>query len=47
MNNKKSDERSAMPIQGLSKRAQQLLQPRRFHFYGKAQPSQAKEGATA
>lgn len=42
MNNKKSDERSAQPMPNLSKRGQQLLQPRRFHFYGKAQPSPEK-----
>lgn len=42
MNNRKSDERSAQPMQGLSKRAQQLLQPKRFHFHAKAHPSPEK-----
>lgn len=40
MNNKKSDERSAQPMQGLSKRAQQLAKPRLFHFHGRARPAQ-------
>lgn len=42
MNNQKSDERSAMPIQGLSKRAQQQLQPRRFGVYSRARPQEKK-----
>lgn len=43
MNNQKSDERSAMPIQGLSKRAQQQLQPKRFGVYSKAKPAEGKK----
>lgn len=44
MNNQKSDERSAMPIQGLSKRAQQQLQPKRFGVYSKARASKKATG---
>lgn len=42
MNNKKSDERSAQPIKGLSERAQKLAQGKRFHFHSKAHPSPEK-----
>ena len=42
MNNRKADERSAQPMPGLSKRAQELAKPKRFHFHSKAHPSPEK-----
>ena len=36
MNNQKSTERSAEPIKGLSKRAQEQLRSRSFNVYSKA-----------
>lgn len=37
-----SNWRSAQPIQGLSKRAQEQLKPRTFGVYSKAQPTGGK-----
>lgn len=36
----KSDDRSAMPIKGLSKRGQELVKARSFGVYAKARPKQ-------
>jgi len=36
----KSDDRSAQPIQGLSKRGQELVKPRLFGIYARARQSQ-------
>lgn len=42
MTTPKSNEKSALPMPGLSKRAQQQLQPRRFGVYSRAKPAQGK-----
>lgn len=42
MNNKKSDERSAQPMPGLSKLAQEQLRSRSFNVYSKARPQERK-----
>ena len=38
----KSDDRSAQPIKGLSKRGQQLVKARSFGVYAKARPAEKK-----
>ena len=42
MNNKKSNERSAQPMPGLSKRGQAVAQGKPFRVYSKAHPSPEK-----
>ena len=42
-NNTASNWRSAQPMPGLSKRAQEQLKPRTAGVYSKAQPSKAQE----
>jgi hypothetical protein len=42
MTSPKSNEKSALPMPGLSKRAQQQLQPRRFGVYSRARPAEKK-----
>lgn len=39
----KSDDRSAQPIQGLSKRGQELVKPRLFGIYARARQSQERK----
>lgn len=38
-----SNDKSAQPIKGLSKRGQELVKPRHFGVYSKARPSQEKK----
>ena len=42
MTSPKSNEKSAQPMPGLSKRAQQQLQPKRFGVYSRARPAEKK-----
>jgi hypothetical protein len=42
MTTPKSDEKSDQPMPGLSKRAQQQLQPRRFGVYSRDRPAEKK-----
>jgi hypothetical protein len=42
MTTPKSNEKSAEPMPGLSKRAQKELQPRRFGVYSRARPAEKK-----
>lgn len=40
----KSDDRSARPISGLSKRGQELVKPRLFGIYARARQAQKANG---